>query len=364
VPAELAWLQALREPAAVHAWTLPQWERTIRLSRRLRLLGRLAEAVDAAGGLAAVPAPARRHLLAEQRYARWRTQHLAWALERLPAMLGPVDYPLVLLKGAAYLGQDLALGRGRLPSDVDILVPQAHIADAQARLTAAGWEETALDAHDQRYYREWSHELPPMRHPLHGLELDLHHNILPPVARTSVDADALLAHLQPSALPPWQVLQPVDQLLHSAAHLFHDSELRDRLRDLVDQDALLRHFGAQAGFWDALPARAEALGLQQSLALSLHFCQRWLGTPVPGPLARWGQAVLGPWRRAWLLPLFAAALWPTDVDRLPGPAPRWAAQALLLRHHWGRMPLKLLLPHLWHKLRKPAETEPLAKPAP
>jgi hypothetical protein len=245
-------------------------------------------------------------------------------------------------------------------------VPRAHIADAQARLAAAGWQETALDAHDQRYYREWSHELPPMRHPIHGLELDLHHNILPPIARTRVDADALLAHLHPChLLPPWQVLQPVDQLLHSAAHLFHDSELHDRLRDLVDQDALLRHFGAEAGFWDALPARAEALGLQQSLALCLHFCQAWLGTPVPAPVARWARGrALPAAQRAWLLPVFAAALWPTDVDRLPGPGHRWASRALLVRHHWGRMPLKLLLPHLWHKLRQKPEIESVSTPVP
>ena len=68
-------------------------------------------------------------------------------------------YPRVLLKGAAYIGQDLPIAAGRLPSDLDILVPQAHLPDAQARLTQAGWNAVALDDHDRRYYYEWSHEV-------------------------------------------------------------------------------------------------------------------------------------------------------------------------------------------------------------
>lgn len=352
VPPELAWLQALREPGLVQGWDLARWEHVIRIARRLRLLGRLATAVDAAGLMPKVPAQPARHLQAEMQYARWRSGGLAWVLERLPDMLGGVSYPLVLLKGAAYMGQGLSIGLGRLPSDVDILVPREHIADAQARLLAAGWEEADMDAHDQKYYREWSHELPPLRHPLHGLELDLHHNILPPVARTHVDASLLLARLQPSQWPSWQVLAPTDQVLHSAAHLFHDSELRDRLRDLVDLDGLLRHFGAAPAFWAGLVPRASALGLHESLALALHFCTQWLGTPVPPAVMAAAQArgLSRAWA-LWLLPLLEAALWPADPDGLPPRRQAVAAQVLLVRHHLGRMPLGMLLPHLWHKIR-------------
>lgn len=352
VPPALAWLQALREPAHVHDWNLPQWERVIRVSRRLRLLGRLAHAVDDAGLLSRVPEEAVSPLRAELRYAQWRSDGLAWVLQRLPEMLGEVSYPLVLLKGAAYMGQGLAIGRGRLPSDVDILVPHEHIADAQARLLNSGWLETALDSHDQKYYREWSHELPPMRHPLHGLELDLHHNILPPVARTHVDAALLLAELQPSRWPHWQVLAPADQVLHSAAHLFHDSELRDRLRDLVDMDGLLRHFGTAPGFWDGLVARASVLGLHESLALALHFCSQWLATPIPPEVMDAARLQgLSRAKALWLVPLLEAALWPSDPDSLPPRRQTLAAQMLLVRHHVGRMPLGLLLPHVWHKLK-------------
>lgn len=351
-PQALAWLQALRTPASALAWTLADWERVVRLSRRLRLLGRLAEGVEAAGLMGQVPGQAARHLRAELQYSRWRTTHLLWALERLAAHLEGSGYPRVLLKGAAYIGQGLPIAAGRLPSDIDILVPREHLADAQSRLVRAGWSETELDEHDRRYYHEWSHEVPPMRHGLHGLELDLHHNILPPVAHTHVDAALLLARLQPSRWPQWQVFHPHDQVLHSAAHLFHDSEARDRMRDLVDLDGLLRHFGGLPGFWDGLPDRALQLGLAEPLALACHFAQRWLQTPVPASAQAGLRAIApSPLRRAWLHPLLATILTPTEPDAAPSWRQGAAAQVLLVRYHYRRMPLRILVPHLWHKAR-------------
>jgi hypothetical protein len=351
-PKPLIWLPALRKPSQVLGWTLADWESTIRLARRLRLLGRLAEAVSAAGLLDEVPPPARRHLVAESRLSRFRLRTLTWTMERVAQALHGAAYPRVLLKGAAYVAQQLPIAPGRLPSDLDILVPRDALDDAHQRLQAQDWQVVELDAHDQQYYRDWSHELPPLRHPQIGMELDLHHGILPPVARTTVDTAALLARLQPSGLSGWQVLAPVDQVLHSAAHLFLDSELRDRVRDLVDLDGLLRHFSARQAFWDDLLARADELGLAGPLALATHFCTRWLATPVPPAVVQTLRTQrLGTWQQALLLPLLDAVLAPADADATDTRRRDRAATLLLARHHLQRMPLRLLLPHLWHKAR-------------
>ncbi|MEO7940202.1 MAG: nucleotidyltransferase family protein [Burkholderiaceae bacterium] len=349
----MAWLQALRDPQQVTNWTLADWERVVRLGRRLRLLARLTERLAAADLLDQVPPQPPRHLVSEQRLSQWRTHAMVWVLERVATTLRGIDYPLVLLKGGAYIGQDLPIARGRLPSDVDILVPKAHIADAQARLGTAGWITTTLDEHDQRYYHEWSHEVPPMSHPLHGVELDLHHNIQPPVARMTVDAAALLQRIKPSIWTAWHVLDPLDQILHSAVHLFQDSDIRDRLRDLVDLDGLIRYFSEQLPhFWTDLPARAAELGLSEPLALACHFCQRWLLTPIPDDALSTIESA-GPSRlkRAWLLPLLEQVLTPTEPDADPATTQGVAATMLLARHHYGRMPLRLLIPHTWHKMR-------------
>jgi hypothetical protein len=359
------WLDALREPRQALAWSAADWHRVVRLARRLRLLARLAAAMDTLGPEAPLPEPVRRHLLSEQRLSAWRLRSVTWAMQRIGGLLAEAPYPRVLLKGAAYVAQGLPNAAGRLPSDLDLLVPREHLDDAVARLQAAGWQSVELDEHDQRYYREWSHEVPPMRHTMIGVELDLHHNILPPVARTRVDAAPLLARVQASPLPGWHVLHPVDQALHCAAHLFHDAELRDRLRDLVDFDALLRHFGGDAStgaaFWDELPRRATELGLTESLAWATHFCVAWLRTPVPAACAA-RIAAQGPgWlRRALPRLLFACVLTPTEPDALPSRRQAAAATLLLVRHHLHRLPLRLLLPHLWHKWRTARRAQDVA----
>ncbi len=157
---------------------------------------------------------------------------------------------------------------------------------------------------------------------------------------------------RPSKWPEWQVLDPADQVLHSAAHLFFDSEMRDRLRDLVDLDGLFRHFGAQPGFLSQLPLRARALGLEEPLALASHFCVRWFSTPFPSDVLK-SITEIGPssTRRAWLLPVLAAALEPAEPDDAAPLRQNLAALVLLARYHRQRMPMRLLLPHLWHKLR-------------
>lgn len=366
VPANLQWLQALHEPAVTIRWPLAEWERVIRIARRLRLLARIAARLEAAGLLGQVPVQPRRHLVSAQRVSIWRQAAVLWAIERIDPLFASAVYPRVLLKGAAYQGQGLPIAAGRVPADLDILVPRAHLNDAQSRLVAAGWTVAELDDHDRDYYYKWSHEVPPMRHPAHRIELDLHHNILPPVARTRVDADALLERLSPSKWPSWLVLDPTDQVLHSAAHLFLDSEARDRIRDLVDLDGLIRHFASEpAPFWPRLATRAKELGLGEPLALACHFCVSWLGTPIPQD-AREAIAALGPGRarRAWLLPLLASVLMPSEPDDSPPPTQRMAAILLLARYQRQRLPLRLLVPHVWHKLgisRRPRR-EPAKEP--
>ena len=366
VVAAIAWARAIAHPELCLGWTLPEWERVVRLARRLRLLGRLAEAVEGAGLVARLPTEVAHCLAAERQYSRWRTGSLLWLLDRLTKMLGETPYPVVLLKGAAYIAQGLPIAHGRLPSDADVLVPRASIEDVRRRLLSRGWTETPLDGHDRRYYHEWSHEVPPLLHPSFGLELDLHHNIVPPLSRTPVDADRLLQHLRPCPWPGYMVLQPVDQVLHSAAHLFFDSEIRDRLRDLVDLDGLLRVFSKDPGFWDELTARSTELGLSEPLALSAHFCSLWMGTPIPDSTRERIQ-VAGPRRarRAWLHPLLSTLLMPIEPDARRSPLQAMAAPLFLARHHLWRLPVRLLVPHLWHKAvaRRAGEQAPPGPPA-
>jgi hypothetical protein len=148
----LSWLQAMREPQRALGWSLCEWERVVRLARPLRLLARLAEALDREQLLPRVAPQPRGLLIAAQRLSADRLTALRWAADRVLPLLEPCTGARVLLKGAAYVAQGLPIAHGRLPSDLDLMVPQAEIGAAQQALRLAGWQEAPLDEHDRRYY--------------------------------------------------------------------------------------------------------------------------------------------------------------------------------------------------------------------
>jgi hypothetical protein len=120
---------------------------------------------------------------------------------------------------------DLPPAQGRLFADIDILVPKAALAQAESTLMLHGWLSSHHSAYDQRYYRRWMHELPPMTHIRRKSNLDVHHNLLPETARLRTRPELVIAASQP--IPCYQSLRlPCleDLVLHSATHLFHEGE--------------------------------------------------------------------------------------------------------------------------------------------
>lgn len=347
-PGQLAFrhlLPLLRDTGHARTMRLADWDETVRLARAARLLGTLAERLRAdEPAWAQLPAPVRGHLQAAMHFAVHRAQLLRMELRALATAL-PAEIPVVLLKGAAYLAAGLPLARGRLPGDVDLLVRRADLDAAEAALLRGGWASATQDAYDQRYYREWSHELPPMRVPGHALEVDLHHTIAPVTGRCRADDALLLAASLPLPASRYAVLHPADQVIHAAIHLFQDTELDGRLRDLVDLDSLLRGL-PQEDAGARLRARAARHGASRMLWYALHYCRGWLGTPVAAEA--WPEAPPAPARRLvdWIMLRHCL---PRLPDRAPSVAERAAARAAQLRYHLLRMPPALLLRHAAHK---------------
>jgi Uncharacterised nucleotidyltransferase len=256
---------------------------------------------------------------------------------------------VVLLKGAAYAMADQPAALGRLFGDIDLLVPRAQLAEVESRLMLAGWTSNA-DAYDQRYYRDWMHELPPLTHQVRGTAVDVHHNILPPVSRRAPDADLLLARSEPIVGTPLRRLTLVDQILHSATHLFHEGSFGNLLRDLCDLDALFRELRARGGEWARLRERASELGLSLDLALASHHARRALGTELPAELLEGARSDsgVGRLRWAWLDHAYGVAFRPLPARRSAGA--RLSLFMLYLRSHALRMPAAQLAWHLGRKL--------------
>lgn len=353
-------LKALRQPASMAALDAEAWDLVLRQASSAGLLGRLAALAQAAGIDGGLPVPVRRHMCAALTIAQQQQRAVRWELVQLAPVLDRLEGPVLLLKGAAYAAAGLPPAAGRLFSDIDLLVPKSQIATAEALLTFDGWVGSHHSEYDQRYYRQWMHELPPMTHIRRRTVLDLHHNILPDTARIQTRPDLVLASAQvlPDH-PRFSIPAPADLVLHSATHLFHEGEWQHGLRDLVDLDALLRPREADADFWGTLLARAELLNLGRPLFYGLRYCQRLLSTPLPAGMLGSCPNRPSPTRAALMDTLFIPAL-ATAHRSCRQPGSGLATLALYVRSHWLRMPPHLLLPHLLRKSWQTNVTDRLA----
>jgi hypothetical protein len=343
-------LELLERPKLAESLSLKDWDAILRLARRSLLLARIARQLQEQGSFASLPDKIVDHLVAAERFADHRRRMAAWELNRLERALASVDAPVVALKGGAYILAGLPVARGRLLSDVDIMVPRPAIGEVERVLRAAGWKSSELGDYDERYYREWMHEVPPLRHPERACEVDLHHAILPPTGRMRPDPDLLFAAARPVEGSRFKALAPCDMALHSAAHLFVDSDLSSKLRDLVDLDELFRHFsGEDAAFWKGLTLRAQILGLARPLHYALRYCKKLLNTPIPAEVLVEAGKFGPPSPVSRLMDvLVPCALLPEHPDH-PRRGASFARFLLYIRSHWLRMPLRMLIPHLLRK---------------
>lgn len=344
-------IRYLRDPECSVAFSSSDWERLLRAARHGCLSSRVAWLAKRDGLLKRVPAKIEFHLESALRVAASQAISVNWEVIQIQKALAESAIPIVLLKGAAYIMGRFESSHGRLMSDIDIMVPRHRLADAEKALCGHGWFPTKINTYDQRYYREWMHELPPMQHLGRGTTIDVHHTILPPTALLKPDVDKLWKSV--SAVADGNnvfVLSPVDMVLHSATHLFHDGELEHGLRDLVDMDALIGQFSGQPGFFEALVERAEELDLGRPLHYALKYCGVFLRTPIPEQIvsrvAAHGNRSIT--IRAIMDVVVLESIGNILQDR-PGIRSHVSQFAMYLRSHYLRMPMHLLLPHLLRK---------------
>ena len=344
-------LDALRTPEKLPVLLPADWELLLRVARRVRLLGRIESDLSRAGLLDNIPARAAAHLRAARNVIEHRKTLVSWEVNRILWALKGTEGPLILLKGSAYLLAGLPSARGRIFADVDLLVPEARVEETENGLVERGWFKTQIDPYDDRYYRVWMHEIPPLRHRERGTEIDIHHRLLPRTSRLSSDPAPLFASARPLGDPRLAVLAPADMVLHSLVHLFLEGDPDEglRLRDLVDVHDLLCHFGQEPGFWAALMPRACELGFERPLFYGLHHAQRLFATPVPPEVLQEVADAAPVWPiRQVMNHLIHRALLPEHPDH-PSRRATLSRWLLYVRSHWLRMPPGLLTRHLAQK---------------
>jgi hypothetical protein len=322
--------RALAEPTDLALDT--DWTALITMARAEQLIGTLARRLES------LPVPEEvAGILADARAASAQGRRAAlWEAEMARRALAPLDCPVILLKGTAFVAAGLLAARGRSIGDLDILVPRDRLDAVEAALLAAGWEWVKPDPYDDDYYRRWMHELPPLIHAARDRMIDVHHTILPLTARVRPDPAALIAASMPLE-NSLRVLCPNDMIVHAAAHLFADGDLAGGLRNLWDIHCLVEEHGT-----DGLAERAHHHGLQRHMMRAMRLAAALFGTPIP---AGWQGSRGGDW-------LFQRRLLARDGWGRPiRPVTRLA---FYIRSHWLRMPPAMLARHLWIKWRRGA----------
>lgn len=346
-------VEVLRTPARAATLDAAQWSGLLATARACNLIGALADKLQTLEGTPAapVPPPAARHLAGALQLAARQRRSVQWEAHGLQRALGGLGVPVVLLKGAAYVmapaEQGAAISRGRLFGDIDVLVPRHALGEVEGALMLDGWVSAKTDAYDQRYYRQWMHEIPPMTHIHRGTVIDVHHTILPLTARHAPDPAKIIARATPvPGLSALRVPAPEDLLIHSVTHLVHEGELHNGLRDLHDIDGMLRSFGRDAAFWARLSEGAAGNDLAGPLLLGLRLARAVFDSPVPeATLAVLDRAASPRWRRPWLPAVYAQALRPPTRGDV-GARAAAARGAVYLRSHALRMPMPMLVRHL------------------
>lgn len=225
----------LKQPLiTIEKATPSDWTRFLQSARKYGLLATYYTYFKQCNVLASVPEKVQRHLLSGQNYADKQAFSLANELLLLEQVFADAHYPCLLLKGTAYRCAGFNYAKGRLFSDIDLLIPKDCLDDANMRLLAFGYVENELSDYDRNYYLQWSHQLPPKHNLLTGASLDLHHHIFPVVSSLHLQIAPFFRYATELRGSKFQLCSPSLMFVHACVHLFYQEESHKLIKDVID----------------------------------------------------------------------------------------------------------------------------------
>jgi len=325
----------LRLPECVLSVVEADWNEIIEHASQSQLMGQLAARLKQANLYDDIPKAVRRHLELAELTSRQRSAAAMWEVNVIRRALDP-KIRIVLLKGCAYSASADENAVGRMFSDVDIMVQRDVLETVESHLISLGWKPPRLSGYDSRYYRNWMHEVPAMEHVRRHTVVDLHHAINPPVSRCYISPSNYWEQVVELSKGIY-VLSPVDRIIHCALHLIQEGESAKLLRDLYDLNLLIdQHCGWTTGL-SSLLHRANELGVQSQVQSAVSAAQSIYAKGDTGHVTK-------DWLGSYLV--VAAKVGPKKGAF----AGQLAGLILLAYSHFIKMPLRLLAPHLLHKL--------------
>jgi len=342
-------IQFLVKPSISNNWDSYEWHNLLQEAYLTGLVARVYWILQKQNLLGNVPEQLMWHLESANLVFSSHQQDVKLEIKGICNALKMAGITPVFLKGTAYMLANDICFHGRLFSDIDIFVPKDSLNSVEEMLKWNGWVGEKLDEHDEKYYRDWMHEIPPMTNNKTGMTIDVHHNLVPLVSRIKLSSDKLLENTIVNE-DGRKTLAPEDKVLHSAAHLLLDSEFKHGFRDLHDLFLLITtNLDTDRDFIDKLHRRSNQLGFNLVLFYCLSLLQNLFGLGADKAVLKMckGHALSSPFRHVTLLS-FQKVLTPSPL-RHRSSKYRLSSFLLFVRSHWLKMPVHILLPHLLYK---------------
>jgi len=340
-------IDILSTPERIGELSITQWQELLAQADVSQLVGRLSYLVELHN--IAIPESVKWHLSSATKIANKQKQQAIQEFLEVSKSVRKINAKLVLLKGATYIAKKLPCAHGRTFSDIDILVNKSNLEQIEMILKFSGWIKTEIEDYDEKYYRTWMHEIPPLVHIKRGSVLDVHHNILPLTNKYTPNAESFdIDSVYVEGVGNINTLSDIDLCIHNAVHLFTESEFHHGLRDLSDFDLLLRHFQkSNIKFVNQLIVRSKELGLFDYTRLAIRYSHLTFNTPIGSTLLQELQ------NKSLLHDHFQDFCFQNLFIPNHGSCRTWkfglATWLLYWRGHLIRMPLRLLIPHLCRK---------------
>ncbi|MGJ7093708.1 nucleotidyltransferase domain-containing protein [Vibrio hannami] len=342
----------LSEPKLITTISAPALSKIIAEARYHNMLAQLKHLCIREAIWDQLPLKAREHLeAAELKYVNQR-QCLENESQEFYLHLNSLNISWVYLKGAAYHLSNIDDFRGRLMGDIDILVSEGDLPKVESKLSTKGWIQAHVNNHDEKFYREWSQEIPPLRHIERRTELDLHFNILPKTLRQSPSPEVLMQHtvnISNQGTGP-KVFSPPAMVIHSAIHLFYESEYSKGLRDLFDLYILFSSNASDEGFWRQLIEIQDQMGNADSVYLAIRYCHLVFNFLPPAFVIEYYNKSRPDKLTQQVLDFAYIRVFSFSYPENRKFGHDIAELFLYWRGHFKRMPIYLLIPHLTNKV--------------
>lgn len=336
-------VEVLHEPERVENWSNAEWQDAILVFRFSRLLASMKYRLEEKDQFESLPDNVRFHLESAAVLAERQVQQVLFEVSELQSLFSATpEIRPVLLKGAAYIANGTRNSKGRICSDIDLLVERKFLNQSESLLMKSLWRHNDISDYDEKYYREFAHEIPPLIHLERATVLDLHHNIYMSISNRAPKIEVFLNHLQKSPAGLYTLTAPA-AFIHSVIHLYLNEDIKFGLRDVYDQWKLCEEFSSEQ-FWQDCINISRDCGFLFELMLSIGVIKSFFNLRLPEFVETIYTSESKALRFKFWWVIYQHAFTPEHF--LVNTKRATAARMLVVfRGHWAKMPLSILIKH-------------------